>query len=160
MSPWIRHLALVLAVFGGRGLATAAPDASETKAVEEAVLEVHQQMNSAVEALDVDGFFGFILDAARGPVIQDGRLFADRDEAREAVRRGFQGVARVERVYETTDVTVISEKAALLTGKGTSTITLEDGRVLDGPFAVSLVFVLTDDGWRVLHGHYSIPSPR
>jgi hypothetical protein len=160
MSPWLRHVALVLVVLGGSGFATAAPDASETESIETAVLQVHQQMNSAIEALDVDGFFGFILDAARGPVIQDGRLFADRDEALETVQRGFQGVARVERVYETTDVTVISNEAALLTGKGTSTITLQDGRVLDGPFAVSMVFVLTGDGWRVLHGHYSIPNPR
>jgi hypothetical protein len=55
---------------------------------------------------------------------------------------------------------VISDEAALLTGNGTSTVTLGDGRRLSGPFAVSLVFVQRDGAWKVLHGHYSTPNPR
>jgi len=93
-------------------------------------------------------------------VIQDGRLFPTRAEALEFVEQGFQGVASVERIYESEDVTAISEEAALLTGRGTSTVTLEDGRSFEGPFAVSLVFVLRGDRWKVLHGHYSAPNPR
>ena len=58
------------------------------------------------------------------------------------------------------DVTVISTEAALLTGSGTSTVTLEDGRSFENRFAVSLVFVRKGDGWKVLHGHYSAPNPR
>ncbi|MCG6919843.1 MAG: nuclear transport factor 2 family protein [Acidobacteria bacterium] len=158
MTQWIRCVSVPLLVltwarFGAAG----DPDA---RTVEKAVLEAHQTMTAAAERLDAEEFFASILDVARGPVIQDGRLFASRAEALEVVKRSFEGIASVKRVYETTDVTVISEKAALLTGKGTSTVTLQDGRSFDSPFAVSLVFVLRDGTWKVLHGHYSIPNPR
>ena len=159
MTRWVRCSAFLLLVLGSVRFG-AADDAVDAGAVEAAVLEAHHQMTAAAEALDAEEFFAFILDSARGPVIEDGRLFANRADALEAVRTGFEGVASVERVYETTDVTVISEEAALLTGNGTSTVTLQDGRRLDGRFAVSLVFVLRDGAWRVLHGHYSIPNPR
>ena len=131
-----------------------------TSGVRKAVLKTHHEMVAAADALDAERFFAFILDEARGPVIQDGRLFATRAEALDVVARGFAGVARVERVYETEDVAVISEDTALLTGWGTSTVTLQDGRTLEGAFAVSLVFVRRGEEWKVLHGHYSAPNPR
>ncbi len=158
MTRWLRFgsalwLVLVPARFG-------AGDEGNAGTVEKAVLETHHQMVAAADALDAEGFFAFILDTATGPVIQDGRLFPTRAEALEVVERSFEGVARVERVYESEDVTVISEKAALLTGRGSTTVTLEDGRSFESSFAVSLVFVRKGDGWRVLHGHYSAPNPR
>lgn len=158
MARWIRFgsallLVLVSARFGAGG-------GGDSGAVEKAVLETHREMVAAADALDAQGFFAFILDAATGPVIQDGRLFPTRAEALAVVERSFEGVATVERVYESEDVTVISEEAALLTGRGTSTVTLEDGRSFESPFAVSLVFVLKGDEWKVLHGHYSAPNPR
>jgi len=158
MTRWIRFAAFLLLVLAWARFGAAGDD--DARAVEKGVLDAHQKMTAAAEGLDAEEFFAFILDAARGPVIQDGRLFATRAEALEVVKRGSEGVASVERVYETTDVTVISEKAALLTGKGTSTVTLEDGRSFDGRFAVSLVFVLKSGTWKVLHGHYSVPNPR
>lgn len=157
MARWFRLGSVFLMVLASAGYGAAGADDA---AVETEVLRTHHEMAAAAQALDANAFFAFILDEARGPVIQDGRLFPTRAEALEVVERGFGGVARVERVYETEDVTVISEEAALLTGNGTSTVTLPDGRILRGPFAVSLVFVLKDDGWKVLHGHYSTPNPR
>ena len=158
MTRWIRFgCALVLVLASAR---FGAGGNGEGGAVEEAVLKAHHEMVAAADALDIEGFFAFILDTAAGPVIQDGRLFPTRAEALEVVERSFEGVARVERAYESEDVTLISGEAALLTGRGTSTVTLEDGRSFQSPFAVSLVFVLKDEGWRVLHGHYSAPNPR
>lgn len=158
MTRWIRSGSVLLLVLASAHIGAAGDGPAGP--VEKAVLKAHHEMTAAAEALDAEGFFAFILDEARGPVIQDGRLFPSRADAFEVVEQGFEGVARVERVYESEDVTVISEEAALLTGKGTSTVTLVDGRSLSGPFAVSLVFVLRDGAWKVLHGHYSIPNPR
>jgi ketosteroid isomerase-like protein len=158
MTRWIRFgSALVLVLASARLVAGGNGDAA---AVEKAVLEAHHEMVAAADALDAEGFFAFILDTAAGPVIQDGRLFPTRAEALEVVERSFEGVATIERVYESEEVTPISGEAALLTGEGTSTVTLEDGRSFQSPFAVSLVFVLKEEGWRVLHGHYSAPNPR
>ena len=47
------------------------------------------------------------------------------------------------------------------TADGTTTIALQDSRTLNGRFAVSLVFVLRDGPWELLHGHYSmLPDQR
>jgi hypothetical protein len=132
----------------------------QQKAVEKAVLETHARIVQAERDLDAEKFFEYIPDFDKGLIVQDGRLFETRQEALDAVTAGFQGVARVDRVYEQTYVTVLSGEAALLTAKGTSSVTLSDGRALSGPFAASMVFVLRDGQWRLLQGHYSIPNPR
>jgi uncharacterized protein (TIGR02246 family) len=132
----------------------------QQQAIEKAVLKTHIQMSQADNSLDADKFFSYILDFDKGLIIQDGRLFQTRQEAYETVKQGFEGISQLKRTYEQTYVTVISPEAALLTAQGTSTVTLSDGRVLSGPFAVSLVFVLRDGQWKVLHGHYSVPNVR
>lgn len=144
---------LVLALQTGTG------SAGNTEAIEKAVLEAHARMNQADKSRDVDAFFAFILDSDKGPIIQDGRLFKTRSEALEVVRSGFQGITQIDRRYDQTYVTVLSPEAALLSARGSVTATLSDGRTLGGPFAVSLVFVLRDGQWKVLHGHYSAPNP-
>ena len=133
---------------------------AQRSAIEKAVLEANARMTQASNGLDVDKFFAFILDSDKGSVIQDGTLFKTRAEALETVRAGFQAVSKMDRRYDQTYVTVISPQVALLCGTGSSTATLSDGRTLmSSPFAVSLVFVLRDGQWKVLHGHYSTPNP-
>jgi hypothetical protein len=132
----------------------------QQQAIEKAVLKTHIQMSQADSNLDADKFFSYILDFDKGLIIQDGRLFKTRQEAYETVKQGFEGISQLKRTYEQAYVTVISPEAALLTARGASTVTLSDGQVLSGPFAVSLVFVLRDGRWKVLHGHYSIPNTR
>jgi uncharacterized protein (TIGR02246 family) len=132
----------------------------QQQAIEKAVLKTHIEMTQADSNLDVDKFFSYILDFDKGLIIQDGRLFKTRQEAYEAVKEGFEGISQLKRTYEQTYVTVISPEVALLTAHGTSTVTLSDGQTFSSPFAVSLVFVLRDGQWKVLHGHYSVPNTR
>jgi hypothetical protein len=132
----------------------------QQQAIEKAVLKTHIQMTQADSNLDAGKFFSYILDFDKGLIIQDGRLFKTRQEAYDVVKEGFEGISQLKRTYERTYVTAISSETALLTARGASTVTLSDGRVLSGPFAVSLVFVLRDGQWKVLHGHYSVPNVR
>ncbi len=132
----------------------------QQKAIEKAVLKTHMQMTQADSSLDANKFFSYILDFNKGLIMQDGRLFKTRQEAFEVVKTGFEGISRLKRTYEQTHVTVISPQTALLTAQGTSTVTLTDGRTFSGPFAVSMIYVLRDGKWKVLHGHYSVPNPR
>ena len=74
------------------------------------------------------------------------------------VERGHQGVQSLTRKFQQTYVTVLSTDTALLTASGTSKVGLMDGRILEAPFAVSLVFVLRDGQWKVIQGHYSVPN--
>jgi len=132
--------------------------AGDKAAIEKAVLDAHARMTQAGSSLDADALFAFILDSDKGSIIQDGKLFKTRAEALGVVKAGFQSVARADRQYDRTYVTVLSPEAALLVASGSSSVTLGDGRTFSGPFAVSLVFVLRDGQWKVLHGHYSIPN--
>jgi uncharacterized protein (TIGR02246 family) len=132
----------------------------QQQAIEKAVMKTHIQMTQADNNLDVDKFFSYILDFDKGLIIQDGRLFQTRQEAFEAVKKGFEGISQLKRTYEQTHVTVISAETALLTAQGTSTVTFSDGQTLNSHFAVSMVYVLRDSQWKVLHGHFSIPNPR
>ncbi len=132
----------------------------QQQAIEKAVLKTHIEMTHADNNLDVEKFFSYILNFDKGLIIQDGRLFKTRQEAYEAVKKGFEGISQLKRTYEQTYVTVISPETALLIAQGTSTVTLSDGQTFSSPFAVSLVYVLRDGQWKVLHGHYSVPNPR
>ena len=131
---------------------------SNEDSIKQAVLKVHQQMTDA--GPDVDKFFDSILDFDNGMIIQDGLLFKTSHQAYDAVKKGYENVSGVERTYDQTFVTVLSWESALLTGTGVTEVTLTDGRTFSASFAVSMVFVLRDGQWKVLHGHYSTPNPR
>jgi ketosteroid isomerase-like protein len=132
-------------------------DEQAVAAVTQEVLATNQAMTEAGNANDLDALFGFIIDGA-DPIVQDGVLFATRQEARQAVEQGFQGVERVERSFDHTTVMVLSTTAALLTASGKTKVVLDDGRAFSRPFAVTLLFVHDGQEWRVRHGHYSVPD--
>jgi uncharacterized protein (TIGR02246 family) len=135
-------------------------NAEMQKSIEKAVLETHAKMMEAEKALDAEEFFKYILDFDNGMIIQDGTMFKTRQEALDIVQMGFEGVSAIDRTYDRTYVTVLSPQTAVLTAKGTSSVTLQTGQMVHGPFAVSMVFVQRDGRWRLLHGHYSTPNPQ
>jgi len=124
-----------------------------------AVLAANAALTDASNRLDTAAFFAGIVDSDETRIIQDGRLFKTRAEAMAAVRLGSQGIAQLQRLFTDPHVTLLGTDVALLTSDGTLSLTLQDGRTIHGRFAVSLVFVLRDGRWLLLHGHYSIPNP-
>ena len=127
-------------------------------AIEKTVLETNARMTEVANRLDADAFFAYILETDKGLIIQNGTLFKSRQEALESVKRGFQGIDRMERQFENPQVTVISPDLALLVSEGSTTATLTDGRILNSRFAVSLVFMRKEGQWKLLHGHYSMSA--
>ena len=148
----------LLAVLPLRAEFTPTASAPEVAAIEKAVLAANAEMTAAANSLDTDAFFEFIVDTNKGLIVQHGVIFRTRRDAYEAVKRGFQGVAKMERRFENPQITVIAPDAALLVADGSYSAQLQDGRWMEGRFAVSLVFVLRDGRWKVLHGHYSMPG--
>lgn len=136
-----------------------AETSSASDKIVQAVLATNARMNDAASRLDTEAFFAFIVDSDESRIIDDGKLFKTRAEAMAAVRQGSQGIAKLERRFDQPHVTVLAPDAALLTADGTNSVTLQDGRTFQGRFAVSLVFVLRDGEWKLLHGHYSLPNP-
>jgi uncharacterized protein (TIGR02246 family) len=146
---------LCAATDGGRSDARA-----DTKSVEEAVLAVSAEMTRAGEAVDADRLFRYMLETDKGSVIQNGVLLATRQEALERVRGNLRGIQRIQYRWQRQYVTVLSPEIALLTAEGESVATTTAGDTFTTPFAQTVVFVLRDGGWKVIHAHQSSPRAR
>lgn len=133
---------------------------AERAAIEQAVLACHDQTLAAAEALDLDRLLSFVAETDRGSLIKNGTLFLTRDDTIATTRQGFRGIKSIK--YETRErhVTVLSSTSALLTTTGRTGATTEDGQTLSVPYAQTIVFVLKDGAWRVLHLHSSSPPQR
>ena len=107
---------------------------------------------------EVDSLYKYVLDIAKGVIIEDGRLRQTRQEALEATRQGMQQLKELSYSYTQKYITVISPTVVLWAGKGTSSATLKDGRQFSVPFAETIVFTLKDGQWKVLHAHRSVPN--
>lgn len=129
------------------------------KSIVQSVLDANTRLNAAANRLDTDAFFAGIVDSDESRIIQDGKLFKTRAEAMAAVREGSQRVAKLERIFDQPQVSILAPGVALLTSEGTTSLTLQDGRNVNGRFAVSLVYVHRDGQWKLFHGHYSLPNP-
>lgn len=131
---------------------------SASPAVQKAVLARLVEIQDAAQALDPDRVFSFVLENNAGALAQNGKLFLTRKEAWESTKQGFQGLLKVSYQFDEQHVTVLSPTVALATGEGSSSATLDDGRTFTTRFAQSVVFVLTNGEWKVLHSHRSFPS--
>ena len=127
--------------------------------MEQAVLARMAEIQRAAEALDPDKVFSFVLENDTGSVAQNGKLLLTRKEALESTQRGFRGLARLTYTFDQQYVTMLSPTTALVTGEGSSTATLDDGRTLTNRFAKSVVLALTAGEWKVLHAHRSFAPP-
>ncbi|MBA4388641.1 MAG: hypothetical protein C0404_11720 [Verrucomicrobia bacterium] len=125
---------------------------------QKAVLARLAEIQSAAESLDPDKVFSFVLENDAGALAQNGKLFLTRKEALESTKQGFQRLQSVSYLLDEQHVTLLSPTVALVTGEGSSSATLDDGRVFTTRFAQSVVLVLTNGEWKVLHSHRSIPQ--
>jgi len=125
---------------------------------EKAVLARLSEIQDAAQTLDPDKVFSFVLENNHGSLVQNGKLFLTREEALESIRRGFQGLEKVDYRFDQQYVTLLSPTVALAVGEGVSSATADDGRTFTTQFAQSVVFVLTDGEWKMFHAHRSFPS--
>jgi hypothetical protein len=125
--------------------------------VKKAVLARLAEIQSAAQTLDAEKVFRFVLENDKGALVQNGKLILTRKEALEATRQGFQRLRKVAYQFDQQHITLISPTVALATGEGSSSATTDDGRTLSTPFAQSVVLVLTNGEWMVLHAHRSFP---
>jgi hypothetical protein len=132
----------------------------QQRAVEQALREVHAGLRQAAAKLDANALFAVVLDTPTPPIIENGRLEPTRASALASTASGFQALAGVAYEYTREHVTPLAPTVALWVAEGTARATLRDGRELAAPFAESIVFVLRDGGWKVLHAHRSVPIQR
>jgi ketosteroid isomerase-like protein len=130
---------------------------SDPQDIETAILARLAEIQNAAQALDPDKVFSFVLENNKGALVQNGKLLLTRGEALESTRQGFQRLQKVVYHMDQQHVTVIDPTVALVTGEGSSSATTDDGKTISGRFAQSVVFVLTNGEWKVLHAHRSFP---
>ena len=125
--------------------------------IEKAVLQKHAEFVHFAEQRDVDQMFSIIPDNNRASIIQDGRLLT-RQEALNTVGNGFKGIQKLKYEFDQQHVTVLSCDTAFLTGRGRSTATINTGETFTSNFATTVIFVLEQNEWKILHGHHSVPN--
>jgi ketosteroid isomerase-like protein len=133
-------------------------DSVQCQAAEKAVLETHAALIAVAENRDVETMFSYILENDKGAIIQDGQLMS-RQEALEQIRRGFGRVTQIDYDFKQRNIKMLSPTIALMTASGTTTSTIDTGESFTSTFANTSVFVRQDDGWKIIHGHHSIPNP-
>jgi hypothetical protein len=147
-------IAVVVVSRGQPKRISGAPDAQK------AVLARLAEIQSAAQALDPDKVFSFVLENDAGALAQNGELFLTRTVALESTRQGFQGLQKLNYRFDEQHVTVLSPTIALAVGEGSSSATLDDGRTLTTRFAQSVILVLANGEWNVLHSHRSFPPAK
>jgi len=120
-----------------------------------AVLDRLTEIQKAAQALDADKVFSFVLDNDSGSLAQNGKLFLTRNDALESTRQAFQGLQNISYRFDQQHVMLLSPTVALAVGEGSSSANTEDGRVFTNRFAQSVVLVLTNSEWKVIHAHRS-----
>ncbi len=132
----------------------------EPASIEQAVLNVLDRATEAAEALDAEKLFSFMLETDTGSVIQNGRFMATRQEALDQTAASMRGIRGIEYTWNRRHVTVLSPGSALLTAEGESRATTEQGDTFVTPFCQSIVLVLSDGQWKILHSHQSSSGRR
>jgi uncharacterized protein (TIGR02246 family) len=134
------------------------PGMSQNNAViEKAVLKVHDELIAAAEKRDAEAMFSYILESEKCVIIQDGQVMS-RQDALEQIRQAFERVNTIKYDFKQRRVHLLSPTIAIMTSTGTTTTTIPTGETFTAEFANSSVFVLGEDGWKIIHGHHSIPN--
>jgi len=123
---------------------------AQQKSIEKEILKAQEEMQKAANNFNADELFKFVLDV-NDVIIENGELRATRKAALDITKDGFKGIKELTYTYNHKNINVISPTAALWTGTGTTNIVLEDGRKITSDFAETVVFVLRDGYWKVLH---------
>jgi hypothetical protein len=129
----------------------------QQKNIEGEILKAQVEMKKAAEKLDADALYKFVLDI-NNVIIENGVLRSTWKNAYDITKKGFQGIKELSYTYNHTNINVISPTTALWTGSGLTDMTLTDGRKITIDFAETIIFVLRDGHWKVLHAHRSSPN--
>jgi ketosteroid isomerase-like protein len=124
--------------------------------IESQVFAAHRQVIAAAEALNADAMFSHILDN-EGVILQNGLFHHGRQSALNDTKTGFNGIDTLKYQFDEEVIEVLAWDKALLKAAGTSTVRLTDGREFTTPFAETVIFTKTPDGWKILHAHQSVP---
>jgi ketosteroid isomerase-like protein len=141
-------------------VATPNETAPDTLAIEKAIKQIYAEMTKAAESVDADKLYSYVLDNEKGCQVSNGTITLTRQKAMEDYKNNSRNIAGVVYAMDRQYVTVISPKTAVMVVEGRYDATTSDGRTFGSPMAQTVVFVLKENGWKVLHSHTSTPVNR
>ena len=129
----------------------------QSLAIERAVIAKHAEVIGYAEQLDAEKLYGVIAEGGKGTVIQDGRVLT-RQEALDSSELAYEGFKSQKIEILQQYVRVLSPEIAVLTAQGRYAITTDTGETVSSDFAVTSVFVLQENEWKIVYGHHSTPN--
>lgn len=126
--------------------------------IEAAVLRTYDEMTAAAEKVDGDKLFSYVLENDKGCLISDGKLMLTRTEAINNYSKNSRNLASVDYIMDKKLVTAISPQTAVMAVEGRYEATMVSGEKFGSPVALTIVFVLKNGQWKVLHSHTSLPT--
>ena len=138
------------------------PDKEETKpdytAIEKKIKDTYAEITKAAESVDAEKLFSYVLENDKGSLIQGGKIVLTRKEAFDSYKENNQNITKIDYKFDRQYVTVLSPQIAVVVVEGSFEATTKSGETFGSPFAQTVVFVLKDNQWKVLHSHTSRPT--
>jgi hypothetical protein len=158
MTSAIRMTAIVgvllLSIGVSRQFVSAQPDYT---AIEKTIKNTYAEITKAADNVDAEKLFSYVLDNDKGALVSGGKITLTRQEALDSYKERSQNIKNVNYKIDRQYVTVISPQTALMVVEGSFEATTMEGKTFGSPFAQTVVFVLRDNQWKVLHSHTSSP---
>lgn len=131
----------------------------DNASIEAAILNTYDEIMVVAEKVDVDKMFDYVLENDKGCLVSDGKLVMTRQAAIDNYRNNSRNIASVDYIMDKKLVTVVSAETAIMAAEGRYELTTVNGDKFGSPMAQSIIFVLKDGQWKVLHSHTSLPNP-
>lgn len=157
---WIIGITIFLASVSFCLTGGQAAEQMDTAAIEKAVLDTYAEITKAAESVDGEKLFSYVLENDKGSMISNGKIVLTRQQGMDNYVSSIGNVTAIDYMMNKQYVTVISPETAIMVAEGRYEGKTVDGQTFGTPMAQTVVFVLRENQWKVLHSHTSVPVDR
>ncbi|MDR2953996.1 MAG: nuclear transport factor 2 family protein [Prevotella sp.] len=117
------------------------------------ITTVFERSIKAAESLDLKLLTDCVDDSLKAGFIINGRFFQSFNEVIADFTERAKGCESQKMNVANKEITILGENAALLTASGDWSVYLEDGRILTGEFAWTIVYSKVNGNWKIIHSN-------
>ena len=111
----------------------------------------------AAETVNISALSENVNDSLKAGFIDNGIYFDFFSTLMDGFKQGIKGVDSQKLDIINKKITVLSDNSVLLTASGNSTLNLSDGRIINGKFSWTFVYLKIGGTWKMIHSHMSNP---
>lgn len=117
------------------------------------ITTVFEKNIKAAENFEASMLADCVDDCLQAGFIISGQFFGSFDEVMKDFREKAKGCKSQKMNFSNKKITVLADNAALLTASGDYSLALEDGRILTGRFAWTIVYSKVNGNWKIIHSY-------